>query len=241
MFQLFYRSMIATLALGFTLALPAHADTEEIVSVEPQVIFVPMGFDNNDEVVAIVDGYLPDTCYRLRPTEVAIDEERKEILVQPRAALFPGPCLEMIVPYTTVIRLGALSAGTYRVATRSGKTAETLNVVRSSNPGPDDYLYAPVTSAQVHQTENPTARLFGRFTNTCSKIKEAKVINSGKTIEVLPIMEQTPKMANGNPCETKEIPFAYAVALPQGKPGRHLLHVRSLNGQSVNEAFTVPE
>lgn len=218
----------------------AKADTEELVNVEPQTIYAPVGFDNNDDVVAVVDGYLPDTCYRLRAPQVDTDKVNKRILIQPKAVRFPGICLDMIIPYSTVVHLGVLPVGSYKITTKSEKVTERINIALSTNPNPDDYLYAPIDSAQVETsaTTKPTARLYGRFMNTCLRMQEVRVINSGKTLEVLPIMKQLAKTEAGEPCENKEIPFAESVELPKLATGRYLLHVRSLNGQSVNEVFS---
>lgn len=239
------RGMILSLMMLTTVATTTKADVdaEEIVEMEPLTLFIPVGFDNNDDVVAIVDGYLPDTCYRLRSATVETDLTTNRIVVQPKAVRFPGPCMDVVIPYVSVVHLGTLPAGKYAVATRTGKVKENLEVKRSSNPGPDDHLYAPVESAKVELQANGTfvAHLYGRFTSTCSKISEVKVINSGKTFEILPIMQQLDKTASGAACEKKEIPFSHTIGLPQTQAGRHLLHVRSLNGQSVNEVFTTPQ
>ena len=48
MSKMFYQVMVLGCMLFFTVATSAKADTEEIVSVEPQTFFIPVGFDNND-------------------------------------------------------------------------------------------------------------------------------------------------------------------------------------------------
>jgi hypothetical protein len=69
------------------------------------------------------------------------------------------------------------------------------------------------------------------------RIKEVTVINSGKTLEVLPKMELV-DAPNG--CQITEVPFSWTVDLPKEiSKGRHLMHVRSLNGKAVNKMFSV--
>jgi hypothetical protein len=114
---------------------------------------------------------------------------------------------------------------------------ERLQVKRATQPGPDDYLYAPVD--RVHVSRDSSGKLIatiqGRFTNTCLTIEEMRVINSGKTLELLPIM----KHEESGSCQKQEIAYDKSVALPALANGRYLLHVRSLNGQAVNEVFNV--
>ena len=219
---------------------PVMAVGAELIDIEPTAFFVPVGFDDNDDAVVVVDGYLPDTCYRLRPAEVTVDLAKKRIVVQPKATRFPGLCLDVTVPYSTVVHLGVVPDGSYTVTTKQEKAVERLDVKKATIQAPDDYLYAPVDSLQVQILSGGKMRasLMGRFTNTCLKIKEVKLINSGKSLEALPIMQQLDKAEGGGACENKEIPFEYKLDLPLLNPGRYLLHVRSLNGQSVNEVFT---
>lgn len=220
-----------------------HTNAPKIVDLEPTEIFIPVGFDDNDDVVAVVDGYLPDTCFRLRSPEMTVDAEKGKVMVQPKAMLFPGPCLDVTIPYTTVVRLGTVPKGTYTVATRKGNVSDSLNVKQATKQQPDDYLYAPVESAQIEKLAGNQLRaiLSGRFTSNCLKLEEVRIANSGKTLEVLPIMKQLEKAENGEACKKVEMPFEEKVMLPEIKAGRHLLHVRTLNGHSVNEVFTQAE
>lgn len=234
-----YSGLVWALLLTVVTTIEARA-AEELVDLKPTTLFVPVGFDDNDSVVAVVDGYLPDTCYRLRSSEVTTDLSAKTITVQPKAVRLPGMCMDVTVPYTQVVDLGTLPGGTYSISTPDQSMNETLHVKRATTEKPDDYLYAPVDSAQIEVQGTAKLRtiLKGRLTNTCLRIQEVKVINSGKTIEVLPIMEQLDEAPGGLECATKEIPFEQKVALPRLTPGRYLLHVRSLNGQAINEVFT---
>jgi hypothetical protein len=65
------------------------------------------------------------------------------------------------------------------------------------------------------------------------------VIKTGRTIQVLPILQLRSKDAAGAPCRRVELPFRLARNLPPLGAGRYLLHVRSLNGRSLNFPFTV--
>src|SRR5687768_6583889 len=132
--------------LGITAALTtmlgtnlAHAADEGLEDVKARILFVPNGFDDNDETVVVVDGYLPDTCYRLRSTDVQVDVEKKSIMVQPRAYVHKeGVCNDVTVPFSTVVSVGVIPSGTYTVSSRDGKLNERLVVKEAIKPGPDD-------------------------------------------------------------------------------------------------------
>ena len=214
----------------------ALASTEVYVDLNPREIFVPVGFDDNDEVVVVTDGYMPDPCHRLRRTEVKVNLEKHEVMVQPRAQVFTGTCTDMTVPYTSSVRVGELPNGKYSIVTRDGKVRGSLDVKKATTTAIDDYAYAPIDAAGilVNAQGKLEAYVKGRFTSTCVRLKEVKLINSGKTLEVLPIMEE---MGQGSSCQKIETPFEQHFVLPELPVGRYLLHVRSLNGQSINEVF----
>jgi hypothetical protein len=65
---------------------------------------------------------------------------------------------------------------------------------------------------------------------------EIKVVDSGRSIEVLPIV----RVDTSGDCPAATRTFERRVELPRGMaPGRHLLHVRSLSGKAANVVFTV--
>jgi hypothetical protein len=218
-------------------AAPAFAQT--LVPVRVQDLFVPAGFDANDEAMAVLDGYLPNACYRLAHSTATYDSGERAYRVTQYAWLHGGPiCLQIATPFTTEVRLGVVPAGGYRVVT-DGASASTLTVTRASNEGPDDHPYAPIDEARVDYdaaTGLYTAVLRGRFTTPCMDWDEIQVVDSGRTIELLPIVRVD--MSGDCPASTRS--FERRTELPRGMtPGRHLLHVRSLSGKAVNVVFTV--
>jgi hypothetical protein len=125
------------------------------------------------------------------------------------------------------------------VVNESENVTDQFQVEEASNSGPDDFLYAPIDNAAVENdlsANEEIAILYGRFTDSCMVFKDIKVINSGKTLQVLPVIE----VENRPVCQDGIFPFKRSIVLPKGmKKGRHLLHVRSLNGKSVNVMFSV--
>jgi hypothetical protein len=229
-----------TAALGFSAFLAnVGFASGALVPVGVQDIFVPKGFDDNDQTVVVLDGYLPNSCYQIDSVVQTIDEVTKIISLQQMARVYPGPCLMALVPFSSEVKLGILSMGDYRIMTNRGNLESTLNVALSTNAGPDDFLYAPVDRAWIEKTDDGslTAILEGRFTNTCLGFEEIRVIYSGKTIELLPII----RFNDTGDCVEQEVPFRKIHPMSFLLPGRYLLHVRSLNGQAINSVFPVFE
>lgn len=208
-----------------------------VVNVEE--VFVPRGFDDNDEVVAVVDGYLPDTCYKIAYNEVHyLAAEHKYVIFQ-FARKFNALCLQARVPFFAEVQFGILPLGDFQV-TSPGALSERLQVAEAVSAGPDDRLYAPIDAARVIDTAEggQEATLSGRFTNTCMQLDGVNVVNSGKTLEVLPIMY----VQDRDDCAETEVPFTWTFGLPASvTEGRRLLHVRSLNGKAVNTLFSAPQ
>lgn len=230
------KSLLAIgMAMSVFTAPVASADVESrLVDVKIQNLFVPYGYDDNDEVVVILDGYLPDTCFKLAGSEVKRDGDK--ITITQKAREYSGNCFDVTVPFTTTVKLGVLAKGDYAVVVNRGVLTDKLNVKEATKAGPDDYLYAPVEAVRV---EAGNAILQGRFTNNCLKIEDVKLSHTGKTVQVLPIMSLLTPSEAGHACETGEFTFSRSVGLKDLKldAGRHLLHVRSLDGQSVNAVF----
>lgn len=234
-------SLAAATAALIGLSTQARADDPPqgtLVGVSVRELFVPNGFDDNDEVEVVLDGELPNTCYKLAHNEVKYDEATGRYIVFQFARRYPGICIQTTVPFFTAARLGVVPAGDFKVQTL-GAALETLKVKEATSAGPDDYTYAPIDSARVERDEAHNKYfgiIQGRMTNTCMTIDEVKVFDSGKTIEVLPII----KMVDRPDCAAIEMPFAWQVDLPASMAeGRHLMHVRSLNGKSQNMVFSV--
>ena len=213
-------------------------DVGEIVNIAARGVFVPMGFDDNDEVVVTLDGYLPNSCYKVVEALVTSDLATKTITIQQQAKYVGGTCLMALVPYTTSVKLGVLPEGEFKIVSNRGNMTEPLKVERSANAGPDDFLYAPVDNVYIQRIQGggTVATIEGRFTNTCMRWKEHKIFYTGRTIQLLPIIE-----VGDQNCEEREVQFSQVIPIADLQPGRYLLHVRSLNGLSLNNVFPIFE
>ena len=127
-----------------------------------------------------------------------------------KAQRFPGPCHDITAPYTSVVRLGVVPAGTYTVEAEGLATAEKLTVAKMHHRTiKDDFLYAPVENVQVKliSAGKFEATLSGRYTNSCLFVRDVHVIRTGATIQVLPIVKADDRDLIGRYCLPIEKPF----------------------------------
>lgn len=212
----------------------AFVSLPELVSVGLGQTFIPMGYDDNDQVQFVVDGVLSNSCYKLAPHEVSVDKNSRSIEVRSHAYKYSGICLQMLFDYHYTVDVGLLEAGDYKVVdAASQQVVGNLPVQVSQNEGPDDQLYAPVRDAVV-DTKAGTVTLTGAFKQGCFKFKKIEVVkNASNVVLVKPIID---KDATAD-CDLGNYPFTEVRPLPQNISGRNLLHVRVLNGRSINKLF----
>lgn len=234
LFSLFFCS-VGALATGSAFA---AQPSSSLVPIDSARVFAPVGFDDNDNTQVVLDGYLPSGCYRLTRPILTIDQEKHVIHVQAMARYFDIPCVEARIPYQLEVDIGLLPVGNFKVLTSRDTLQQDFTVHEALTAGPDDFSYAPIDSIQVKNMPNKESQIAvieGRYTNSCMTMKEIKVIDSGATIEVLPIVTIT-----GDTCADILVPYRQVVELPKDMSvGRHLLHVRSLNGRAMNYVFGV--
>lgn len=259
MYRCFGSSLIVSLAL-MVMAVAAQAGEPSsksriealapaLVDVAPDEVFSPQGFDDNDNAQLVLDGTLPNSCYKLGPTHTRIDHAHRVIYVRQQAFYYPGAwCAEIRTPYVQTVNLGVLASGTYRILTEeeggAPKLAGELPIAISASASADDFLYAPVEEARLEREarsfEHPADTrnqlvLFGHFNSTCMAFREVKLnLRANRVIEVLPIIDYDRE----SQCAQVRKEFTINVSLKHIPNGRYLIHVRSLNGQSLNRIVT---
>jgi hypothetical protein len=78
--------------------------------------------------------------------------------------------------------------------------------------------------------------LTGTLNSTCTELDDqVEVVRQDDVYVVLPVMKVKPDVV----CAQVLVPFSKKVDLGRLAPGEYLLHVRSMNGSSVNRVFTV--
>jgi len=227
----------ATVALALTAshANVALADEPGLVAVPISTIFVPNGFDNNDEVQVVLDGTFPNTCYKLARTEVTPLASGMGFTVKQFARRFSGVCIPTFVPFWTEVTLGRLPTGEHRIVVADGPEA-MVSVVDAPSSSQDDFLYAPVETIELVRGADFTwsVKLHGHLTNTCLELGDVRVLDQGEVQVVLPIVNKLDR----SDCRDADVEFTKVVALPsQLDSGNHLVHVRSMSGRAINAVF----
>ncbi len=228
------------LTLLFMLFIPVITSTkllaEESVNEKLWIggVFIPVGFDDNDEVVIALDGFVPNSCYNLNDPVIERTDNVFRISLTARVSV--PPCLiTSKLPFTKIVTLGLLKEGIYTVEVNDGLTFEELTIEKAPKDTQDTYTYAAVTGAGVRAVDGKMiATLYLKMHMSCIVLDEVKTFDSIRTVELLPII----KLDETISCEPTSDVNVVEVALPESiSKGRHLLHVRSQQGQSVNIMF----
>jgi hypothetical protein len=198
-------------------------------------VYVPEGFDDNDNVQIFGVGVYPTACYRNAETTVNVDEVNKTITIVPTAFYYNGICLQVLLPFERVIDVGILKAGVYSIFQNNSQTVlGQVNVRHALQAEPDDELYAPVSQVFV-RTVNGMSQITitGEMPSGCMALKEIRVDVQKDVIVLLPIVEM--KIAG---CKKEKYSFESTKSVSI-KPGQYMMHVRSMNGKSINNRIDV--
>ena len=219
------------------LLLPLFAWTQVTSKLVPiNHVYIPDGFDDNDNAEIIISGYLPDSCYKAPKHEYKIQGNVISVTVSSLYNNDSGACAEVIVPFVETVRLGALVAKNYDVVVTSANPQRSLSkmvVKKSGGTGIDDYSYAYITGVR-HSPGNRKIVIDGYNVSDCFELQELKIESNGNdTYVVLPIMKQTQEF-----CPRKMTPVSFEAVLPTTLRNKEILiHVRSMQGNSVNAIY----
>lgn len=200
-------------------------------------VYVPEGFDDNDNVQFVGEGIFSSGCYRYADTKLTIDHAQKTIRIEPQAFKYSGACIQVMLPFDHTVDVGLLEKGTYSVIQGEGLLPIAQIVVKEATTSePDESLYAPISQA-LYQSRGGANKVYltGDFPSSCMKLVKVETHVTADAIILQPIME----MGTTNCLEAKTS-FETVVNLSAVKAGRYLLHVRSMNGKSVNNLVDVP-
>lgn len=240
-----FRAFIFTvMGAGICATISTYAQEASIqptlVNANITTVYTPVGFDDNDNAQIIVEGELPNTCYKVGPSRVRVDRDNQVIQFQQLVFRYNGLCLEVKTPFVKTIDIGVLPEGRYQVVSVNKEIKPAiLGVHHTENRMPDEFIYAPVDAAVIRKDDLGGRRILmitGAFPNSCMKFPEetnsviAKM--TGKNIiEVLPIVQM-----DKGPCLNVMVPFGKSVVLNGDIPtGKYLLYIRTLNGQSYTK------
>jgi hypothetical protein len=229
--------LVSSLSFLIQTGFAAEPNKPDLVGVSSDHIFVPSGFDDNDNAQIVISGNLPNSCYRVANPLVKVSHRQRKVYIKPQAYVYPSSwCLQVLVPYIQTLNLGVLNASAYEVIEVGPKDQQNsrgkMSIKRSMSSNADDFLYASVKSATTAKEAGKNIlRINGNLSSNCMHLKEVKVIHKTEdVIEVLPITE----VQDSRGCDQKVYPFETQVELPQVSSHSVLIHIRTLNGQSVN-------
>jgi hypothetical protein len=257
-----FRSVSALFAFSglFCVAASVGVKTVSAQAVMPVIrnapvdhIFIPDGFDDNDSVEVILHGHFDDSCQKVGPALGSVNEDTMSIVVAARALSYQGnECIPMRIPFVQSVKLGQLKAGIYNVSLRGTESGESkkLTVSPAQVTSADDYLYAPVDSVDLVSSgvdgkyKLTVKGSFPKVTDGCMVLDKVNAFMAPKpdVLVALPIariekdLSKCPTIpgAEGRVFETSqelELPIASDI----------LIHVRVLNGQSLNKVYEIDD
>lgn len=236
----------AIIFLGQNLLAGFEVEKPETFSAAPNGVYMPQGFDSNDNVEIFFEGEFSDACHKAGFTAHDIDEEKQHIYITDMGYYFGHDfCASMMVPYQKGVNAGILRTGQWKVFFRHsrGNFVEqgTIPVREAVKVQPDDHLYAPVEQTifrPAHGEKPNRLELVGKFYNTCMRLDYIKLNKNSESnvIDVLPIA-----IMDRGGCEEapQGLHFSRTISLEKLNKGRFLLHTRANNGRSVNEIVTI--
>jgi len=217
----FFSSMLILVGI---VSSTAHAEVKTVI-LKPETVFTPKSFDSNDNAQIVLAGVFTGYCMKMGATDFKIDVNEKKIFVRQSASV-NGNCMDidMFIPYSNVLNLGSLPRGDYQVmALQADGTYDEMAM-----------LPIHVNFATKKSLTNPTLTLSGYFTNTCLEFDRVEVNNKGgNVIEVLPLAK-----VSKSDCKSEPRFFTKSVRLSDFPAKDTLIHVRAMNGQSLNKVIT---
>jgi len=223
---------------------------DERVEISLDNVFAPLhGYDDNDPVEVVFHGFLPNACYTVGDTfyEHADDGTTirlKQYAVRKRndvcadGATLP-PHLAMAVPFTHSVAIGTLPAADYTLSFRNEEGRDqtrTLNVAHAATSLVDSLPYAVVNTLMVPSIVNAGSSVevtfSGVLNSSCIDLADqVEVVREKDVIVILPTVSVK---SPGIVCTQVLRPFTKTVNVGALSEGDTLIHVRSMNGKSLN-------
>jgi hypothetical protein len=227
-----------TLIAGAILSMGAMASTPVTTLIPVDHVFSPKGFDSNDTTEIIVSGFLPNLCHKAPESKVEIVGRKINVTLTALKYELDNPfCPEVVVPFFEAVKVGLLDKGNYDIVV-NGKTMyerkSEIFINEASSDAVDEYIYANVD--YIEKTEGSrVVSLKGYNPSDCFELEGVQLVSNGAdAYSILPKMKQVSDF-----CPMKMVAFNYKVAIPtELKADRILLHVRSMDGKSVNSIFS---
>ena len=231
------RMLTALMSAGFSFN--ALAMLPSVVEAPIDHIFVPSGFDNNDNVEVIITGKFPNPCYSRNTSAVSVKNDVIRISVTSVSMDDPAftKCEPLKVPFTEVVNLGSLQGGNYKIVVNQGgayEKREAISIGKASSNSIDENIYAQVEYIETGFTGGASgdAILVAQSPSPCLVLHKVDYRTNGKdTLSVLPIMKRISASCPEKP-ERLMIPIKFNPFSFKAK--EMLIFVRTIEGRSVN-------
>ncbi len=198
-------------------------------------VFIPNGFDSNDNSEIVIAGYLPDLCYQGPKYKAKLENGHVVVYVSAHQVVGEDVvCPRVIVPFQMTVGLGQLDARDFKVSVNPKTKTEKRGILPvgvAKSKRIDDYLYAYVKDIKV---EGNYLYLKGVNPSDCFKLKEINVIDNGKdTYAVMPQVT-----IENDVCRPKSTEFTYRIPFKNTlNAEKALFHVRVMDGRSINKVI----
>lgn len=206
-----------------------------VVNAPVEQLFVPKGFDNNDNVEVMVTGNFPNTCYSRNKVEVKIHDEIVDVTVTALSTKEDNDVCENIqIPFMESVTIGNLQAGDYKIIVNK-KLSDKLNVETASSRSVDNHLYAQIQYIDLGFTGGLSgdAILVGRIQESCLALDTVKYISNGKnTLSILPVLKKVSDDCSNTDKKYLEVPVKFQPKAFASE--KVLLFVRTMDGKSVS-------
>lgn len=240
---------ILFLILVSMMGINAYADHTVEAKVN-HVFIAPTGYDSNDNVLVVLDGTLPNQCQQVIDTDIRFDEPNKTFYIRQIAKVRASrECHSENLPrhlglpgtFSKEVSLGLLTPGEYKISFRgeSGWHSRNFTITEAQTDDTDDEIYAPVSNffvpEMIDERQEVQIVLTGVIGSRCLGWKDVAIDRFDDIIVIKPKMQ----IVSTKFCSLTPWPLEKIVNLGKIKPGRYMVHVRSMNGQGQSRLFTV--
>ncbi len=197
-------------------------------------IFVPNGFDDNDDIVVMVYGVYDMSCEEMVSHSFEIDESNSIIYLDSKKVIHANQqgCTENFEPFYKEYNLGTLPAAEYKVVARGEvPIVDTLKVQASQTDNKDVFNYPDMVEIRIALKPSGRASLYidVPLQNSCQRLSTVSIQRRSPTFwEVYPIMGQEQR----NDCEKGLLIQTKEVDLGEVPVDTHIFYIRTKQGES---------
>ncbi len=212
------------------------AGTAYFDNVKLSEIYIPTGFDKNDEAQIVITGHLPNLCED-KPI-IKIKKDGTDIFIDVTTRHYEGNifCPDALNPFTEVVSLGHLDEGYYQLYFNRGTSnVQHRQLVVSDNNSLVDESQSVAFVSEVEIEDNNQIKIKGHKLSYCYSPGSVKILSNGEnTYSLVPVLNKETDF-----CPNKLTPVEYSINMPEGLDREEiLLHVKSLSGQGVNKIIS---